>query len=65
MEILKLHRFLETFTKESFAQKMEFLFWQVLCPYPDQTRIGMWWYGVSGRISGRFHKIHCRQCGKA
>jgi len=42
--------------------KLDFLFWKTLCPYPDQTKIGMWWYGVSGRIAGYFHRKHCKRC---
>ena len=60
MKILKLHRVFETFKRKGFAHKMYFLFWQVLCPYPDQTKIGMWWYGVSGKIASKFYRVHCR-----
>ena len=42
--------------------KTEYFFWKVVCPYPDQTRLGMWWYGVSGRIAAFCHFKHCRFC---
>ena len=32
------------------------LFWRTLCPYPDQTRIGMWWYHHSGNIASFFYR---------
>jgi len=48
--------------RRSFYEAMEFLFSQTLCPYPDQTRIGMWWYAKSGWIAGYFHGKHCKQC---
>lgn len=48
--------------RRGFYEAMEFVFWRTLCTYPDQTRIGMWWYVVSGRIAYYFHKKHCKQC---
>ncbi len=62
LRLLEIHRVFEIFNHKGFAAKMEFLFWQILCPYPDQTKAGMWWYGISGRIAGRFHKIACDRC---
>ena len=32
------------------------LFWRTLCPYPDQTRIGMWWYHKSANIAAFFYR---------
>lgn len=43
-------------------RKLDYLFWKILCTYPDQTRLGMWWYGLSGRIAGYFHIKWCAQC---
>lgn len=42
--------------KRWICLKLWHLFWRTLCPYPDQTRIGMWWYGVSGRIASYFYR---------
>lgn len=42
--------------------KLDYIFYRTLCTYPDQTKIGMWWYGVSGRIAGYFHRKHCSRC---
>lgn len=43
-------------------RKLEYVFYRTLCPYPDQTKIGMWWYGVSGMIAGYFHRKTCARC---
>ena len=51
------------FKQPGLWAKLEFIFWRTLCPMPDQTRIGMWWYGVSGKVAGFFHKKHCEICG--
>jgi len=60
--MLKLYLLPKLFTIKGFNAKMDYLFWQVLCPYPDQTKIGMWWYGKSGQIAAYFHKKHCKRC---
>lgn len=52
----------ELVQKRGLWQRLDFLFYRVLCPMPDQSRIGMWWYGVSGRIAFYFHRKHCQQC---
>ena len=62
MRILHLYRVPEIFNHHGFYAKIDFLFWKILCPYPDQTRIGMWWYGISGRIASYFHRRHCSHC---
>ena len=41
--------------KEICRDKLCNLFYYTLCPYPDQTKISMWWYGVSKRISSWFY----------
>lgn len=56
------HRLLGIFKQKGIWGKLDFLFWRTLCPMPDQTKIGMWWYGVSGRIASYFHRKHCAQC---
>lgn len=50
------------FHRRGLWAKLEFVFWRTLCPMPDQTRIGMWWYGVSGNIARYFHAKHCSRC---
>ena len=44
-------------------KKLDYLFWRVLCPYPDQTALGMWWYNRSARLAWYFHRKHCKHCG--
>jgi len=58
----RLKHFAEMMKRRGMWAKLDYLFWKVLCTYPDQTRIGMWWYGVSGRITGYFHRKHCARC---
>jgi hypothetical protein len=53
------------FMRRGLWAKLEFIFWRTLCPMPDQTRLGMWWYGVSGRIARYFHAKHCSRCARA
>ena len=48
--------------KPTITEKFEELFWHVLCPYPDQTKLGMWWYNISGKIASYFHIKHCDDC---
>jgi hypothetical protein len=55
-------RILGIFKQLGLWAKLEFIFWRTLCTRPDGTRLGMWWYGVSGRIAGFFHKKRCDRC---
>jgi len=47
---------------KKLSSKLDFLFYKILCPYPDQTRFGIWWYQLSGKIAFFFHRIHCEHC---
>lgn len=62
MKGFNIRNFEILYRQEGILRKLEYLFWKVLCPYPDQTKIGMWWYGVSGRIAGYFHLKTCKNC---
>lgn len=55
-------RILGIFKQPGLWAKLEFIFWRTLCARPDGTRLGMWWYGVSGRIAGYFHAKRCDRC---
>jgi len=55
-------KFVGIFRQPGVYRKLEFLFYRSLCPYPDQTKIGMWWYGISGKIASYFHKKTCSRC---
>lgn len=56
------HKLYGIFQQRGLWRKLDYLFWRTLCPYPDQTKIGMWWYGASGRIASYFHIKHCERC---
>jgi len=59
-------RFRGIFQQKGLWRTLEFFFWRTLCPRPDGTgitgRLGMWWYGSSGRIAAYFHKKTCSRC---
>lgn len=42
--------------KKWFYLMLWHLFWKTLCPMPDQTRLGMWWYHHSGNIARFFYR---------
>ena len=60
--ILKLYLWPDIFKRQGLYRKLEFLFWKVLCPYPDQSKLGICWYNISGRIASYFHRQSCPSC---
>ncbi len=66
LEPIDLHkrpgRIAGIFKQRGLCKKLDFIFYRTLCPRPDGSRIGMWWYGVSARIAGYFHAKHCKRC---
>ena len=57
-------RILGIFKQKGIWAKLDYIFWRTLCPRPDGSKIGMWWYGKSAHIAGYFHKKHCKKCFK-